>query len=212
MRKRLSVFIVALTMVAGSLVGCGSAQEAAETASQTEEVVAEAVAETSKAEEEALQIANPWVEITEEEAVNSCTRLFKAPEGATDVVWRKCESLGNPDEFLGPLVQLDFKLDGREFTARAQQGAAEDADITGLYVDWTVGPEDCTLANWGEGHMAGQSYRAITDTAYIDLITWYDVEIGIAYALTVSDADLDGFDIQAIAEQMYTADNEPYVG
>ena len=60
--------------------------------------------------------------------------------------------------------------------------------------------------------MAGQSYRAITDTEYIDLITWYDVEIGIAYALTVSDADLDGFDIQAIAEQMYTADNEPYVG
>ena len=92
------------------------------------------------------------------------------------------------------------------------EGAAEDADITGLYVDWTVGPEDCTLANWGEGHMAGQSYRAITDTEYIDLITWYDVEIGIAYALTVSDADLDGFDIQAIAEQMYTADNEPYVG
>ncbi|WP_292213581.1 hypothetical protein [Butyrivibrio sp.] len=35
------------------------------------------------------------------------------------------------------------------------------------------------------------------------MITWYDVEIGISYSLSTQDKDLDGFDIQAVAEQMY---------
>ncbi len=51
--------------------------------------------------------------------------------------------------------------------------------------------------------------RERNDSGYLDLITWYDIEIGIAYSLTTAAADLDGFDIQAVAEQMYSADNEP---
>ena len=148
-------------------------------------------------------MANPWTEITEEEADQLVARLFKAPEGAEDVVWLKCEELGDKSKNLSPMVQLSFTLNGLPFTARAQQGAPEDADIAGLYVDWTVGPEDATLANWGQGKMAGKTYRAMNDTGYVDLITWYDVEIGIAYSLSTAAADLDGFDIQAIAEQMY---------
>ena len=148
-------------------------------------------------------MANPWTEITEEEADRLVARLFKAPEGAEDVTWFKCEELGDKSKNLSPLVQLSFTLNGLPFTARAQQGAPEDADIAGLYVDWTVGPEDATLANWGQGKMAGKTYRSMNDTGYVDLITWYDVEIGIAYSLSTAAADLDGFDIQAIAEQMY---------
>ena len=148
-------------------------------------------------------MANPWTEITEEEADRLVARLFKAPEGAEDVTWFKCEELGDKSKNLSPMVQLSFTLNGLPFTARAQQGAPEDADIAGLYVDWTVGPEDATLANWGQGKMAGKTYRSMNDTGYVDLITWYDVEIGIAYSLSTAAADLDGFDIQAIAEQMY---------
>jgi hypothetical protein len=66
-----------------------------------------------------------------------------------------------------------------------------------------------TLANWGEGNMPGKMYRSVNDTGYMDLITWYDIEIGIKYSLSVSAPDLDGFDIQAVAEQMYSGDNEP---
>ena len=153
-------------------------------------------------------MANPWVEITEKEANEVCTRLFKAPEGANVQAWQKCESLGDPAKSLGPLVQLNFELDGLEFTARAQQGANEEDDISGIYVDWTVGPEDVTLANWGGGNMAGRTYRYIGDDGYTDLITWYDIEIGIKYSLSVSADDLDGFDIQAVAEQMYSAENK----
>ena len=167
--------------------------------------------ENAAAEKEA-GIANPWVEITEEEADKICPRMFKAPEGATELVWMKCESLGDPDKGTGPLIQLKFKLDGNEFTARAQYGVAEDDDISGIYATWDAGPDDCTLANWGEGHMSGKSYGLVDDEGYTHLITWYDIEIGIKYSLSVTAVDLDGFDIQGVAEQMYSADNEPDVG
>ncbi|MCR5603162.1 MAG: hypothetical protein K6G27_05600 [Lachnospiraceae bacterium] len=167
--------------------------------------------ETEAGDEQGMVgMANPWVEISEEEADEICMRLFKAPEGAKVQGWLKCEELGDPDKGLGPMVQLDFELDGMNFTARAQQGASEDADISGIFTEWTVGPEDVTLANWGGGNMAGKMYRAIGESGYIDLITWYDVEIGIKYSLSVAAKDLDGFDIQAVAEQMYSDENEPY--
>ena len=215
MKKRIIVLATVLAMSASTIIGCGSTKEASEATTETstsEESTAEAPeaaepAETTEETEESVGMANPWVEITEEEAKDCCFRLFKAPEGATAQTWLKCEDLADPDVALGPMIQLSFTLDGMEYTARAQQGADMDADIAGNYVEWTVGPEETTLANWGEGNMIGQTYRAINDSGYVDMITWYDIEIGIAYSLTVSAEDLDGFDIQAIAEQMYSEEN-----
>ena len=231
MKKRnkkvsLTILTTATVMAVPFIFGCGKeapavapapAQDVTEApAAETTEDVTEEPADTRAEDvtEDATEVgmANPWVEITEEEADTLCPRLFTVPEGANVQEWLKCDELGNPDEELGSVVQLSFELDGMDFTARAQYGAAEDADISGLYVDWTVGPDDVTLANWGEGHMSGKTYRSINEDGYVDLITWYDVEIGIKYSLSVAAKDLDGFDIQAIAEQMYCAENEPYVG
>ena len=211
MKKKLISIIAALTMAAGCIAGCGSTQtqESTDNAEVTEAATVEA---SAAAEETTTQLANPWVEITEEEANEACARLFKAPEGATNVGWSICKDLGNPEQGIGPLVQLDFTLDDMPFTARAQQGASEDADIAGNYVEWTVGPEDTTLANWGEGNMTGKTDRSISESGYVDMITWYDIEIGISYSLSVAAADLDGFDIQAVAEQMYNGENEPFTG
>lgn len=210
MKRKLIIMTMVLTMSAGMIAGCGSTQEVSlpETP-QTEEAAEAPAQEEAQETEEAVGMANPWFEVSEKEAESDCARLFKAPEGATDVVWMKCEELGDPENGLGNMIQLDFKLDDMNFTARAQQGAAEDADIAGNFVEWTVGPEDTTLANWGEGNMAGKYYRSVNDTGYVDMLTWYDVEIGIAYSLSVAAADLEGFDIQAVAEQMYDSDNEP---
>ncbi len=211
MKKRMVVLATVLTLAAGMIAGCGDVQETAQTETTQEETnVSDDTAGEAETTEEVVGIANPWVSITEDEAKELCLRLFKAPEGAQVQDWLKCEDLGDPDKGLGPLVQLSFTLDDRNFTARAQQGAAEDADIAGNYVEWTVGPEDATLANWGGGNMPAKFYRSINDTGYVDMITWYDMEIGIAYSLSVADKDLDGFDIQAIAEQMYAEENEPY--
>ena len=60
--------------------------------------------------------------------------------------------------------------------------------------------------------MKGKYSRHLEDGWTVDLITWYDIEIGIAYSLEVEAEDLDGFDLQAIAEQMYNPDNEPLTG
>ncbi|SFC43651.1 hypothetical protein [Butyrivibrio sp. YAB3001] len=217
MKKRIVVLTTVFALTVGMIAGCGAAKEATSSETTQEETSAENVQETTAeasdsadAKEETVGIANPWVSITEEEAKEKCFRLFKAPDGATNQEWSMCEELGDPEKYLGPLVQLSFTLDDMSFTARAQQGAAEDADIAGNYVDWTVGPDEVTLANWGEGNMTGKTYRAVTDTGYVDMITWYDIEIGIAYSLSVAATDLDGFDIQAVAEQMYNPENEGF--
>ena len=153
----------------------------------------------------AAGMADPWAEITEEEAHDHCPQLFKVPDGAEVQAWMVCENLADPSTGAGPVVQLSFAQYGMNFTARAQKGVSEDADISGLYTEWTAVSEDVTLANWNK---AGKMYRAINDTGYIDLITWYDRSEEIKYALSVAAADLDGFDIQAVAEQMYAGENQ----
>ncbi len=211
MKRKFLVLTTVLTLTAGMIAGCGAAGEATQTEVAQEEVTQEDTSskgENSGETEEPVGMANPWVTVSEDEAKEACMRLFKAPEGAEDQEWSVCADLGDPEKGVGPLVQLNFALDNMNFNARAQQGAAEDADIAGNYVDWTVGPDDVTLANWGGGNMTGKTYRAVTDTGYIDMITWYDVEVGIAYSLSVAAADLEGFDIQAIAEQMYAEESE----
>ena len=211
MKKKIVALLGVCVLAAASLTACGKADEAVpavEENAPVEETVEEVADTAEEEEEESVGMANPWVDITEEEANELCLRLFKAPEGATVQGWMKCEDLGDPDKGIGPMIQLSFALDDMNFTARAQQGAAEDTDIAGNYVEWTVGPEDCTLANWGGGNMAGKMYRSINDTGYVDMITWYDMEIGISYSLSVAAKDLDGFDIQAVAEQMFNGEIE----
>ena len=223
-RQRLVALTGVLILTALSIAGCKSIKKEAGASATAESVENKATETASEEEPEAgmgeissgkepeAGMGNPWVEITEEEANKYCPRLFKAPEGAKAQEWLKCEELGDPEKGTQPMIQLSFELDDLNFTARAQYGASEDADISGIYTEWTVGPEDATLAKWGGGHMSGKTYRAINDSGYIDLITWYDVEIGIKYSLSTAAEDLAGFDIQAVAEQMYSEENEPYTG
>ena len=154
-------------------------------------------------------MANPWHEITEEEAEASCDRLFKAPEGAENIIWSQMGDTADPINGSFPLLQLDFDLDRLHYTARAQEGTGEDADISGIWYDWTV-VDEVTLANWGDGLMKGKVYRWRTDKETVDLCTWYDIEIGISYTLSTAAPDLDGFDIQAIAEAMYYGEIEAF--
>ena len=203
MNKRIVIMTGICACMLAVLSGCSKSEEKKDTVEENPTI------EFTQEDNNEVGMGNPWVDITKEEAGKICARLFKAPEGAGAQEWLKCEALGDPDKGLGPLIQLNFDMDDLNFTARAQQGAAEDADIAGIYTDWTAGPEDVTLANWGGGNMKGQMYRSIDDTGYIDLITWYDIEIGIKYSLSVAAEDLDGFDIQAVAEQMYPGEDEP---
>ncbi len=218
-----------MTSLALQLVACGGANKgqeasAAQTTTEAEQTESTIEASTEKAsteeaastEEQAAdgentEIANPWKECTEAEAKEACPRLFKAPEEDLVSSWSLMEVKDSESGVPGPVVELDFRMDGKDFTARAQYGAPENEDISGTYYDWDV-TDDITLANWGEGNMKGKYYRHLEDGWTVDLITWYDIEIGIAYSLVVEAEDLDGFDLQAIAEQMYDSENEPNTG
>ncbi|MCR4590542.1 MAG: hypothetical protein K5668_06955 [Lachnospiraceae bacterium] len=210
-KHRIAALAGVIILTAVSITGCQSVKKETGSSGMVESVEKEATEAASK-EEPDVGMGNPWVEITEEEAQKCCVRLFKAPDGAKDHVWTKCEALGDPEKEIGPMIQLNFELDGLKYTARAQYGVSEDTDISGIYTEWTVGPDDVILANWGGGHMSGKTYRSVDDLGYTDLITWYDIEIGIKYSLSVAAEDLEGFDIQAVAEQMYSAENEPDTG
>ncbi len=228
MNRHLKRIIGLLLLTALMVTACAKAPAeapAAEPAAKEEAPAAQPAAEEKKEEakpaeaeepEEAdveemgkMGMANPWVKITEEEAREYCPRLFKAPEGAKVLDWMKLDGSEENSSFQDPLVQLDFEMDGLNFFARAHSGISEDEDISGMYLTWTA-EEDATLANWGEGRMPAKVHRSINDSGMADLITWYDIEIGISYCLGVSAEDLEGFDIQAVAESMYSAENEPF--
>ncbi len=218
--NRIVAMIMAGLMTGALMTGCGNQAEdpaatQPETTQETEttEAETEAVEETGteaeaeEPKEESTQLANPWRECTAEEAKEACPRLFKAPDDAMVNGWTMMD-VDSEDGIPGPIVQLDFRSEGKSFTARAQYGAGENDNIDGMNYDWTVSDE-VTLANWGEGNMKGVYNRYVGDSGMVDLLTWYDYEIGIAYSVSVEADDLDGFDLEAIAEQMYDASNEP---
>lgn len=148
---------------------------------------------------ENFNLPNPWREVSEEEAKSACTNSFTAPEGAENVTWRLMD--GGADE--APLVELTFDLNGKTYTAREKYGAAEDEDITGLYYDWTASEE--TTIHWTDRDLDAMDHIFIGEGESIANVTWYDIEIGIAYSLTTTAEDLDGFDIRAVADSMENA-------
>ena len=191
MKKTIAMLMTGLMVL--SLAACGKAETPAEEPTQEASVEAS----TEEAQEQ-TEIANPWRDATEEECNQIAVNGFSVPEGATNVKW----SIMDSGEAGKELVQVTFDLDRLSYTAREQVTGDEAQDISGVYYEWIV-EDDATLANWGGGNMKGTVKRFIGDDKYVDVITWYDVEIGVSYSLTTEDKDLDGFDIQAIAEAMY---------
>ena len=204
MKKNGQVIAAVMIMVA-ALAGCGTApaseapaEQAAETAAQETETPEE----SGTGEEQEAGMVSAWRDITEEEAAEAIPNLFKAPDGAEVLAWTMLDDAAEANGKPGPLVDLQFSMDDLIFDARAQVTGDEYMDLSGLDYEWTA-EDETTLAGWGEGHMPAKLYRNINDSGMIDLITWHDTEIGTSYSLSVAAADLEGFDIQAVAEQMY---------
>ena len=181
MKKRLIAFVLAGVMVF-SMASCGKK-------------------DTNEAEPQ-TGVANPWTDTTEEEAFAEVPFLFTAPEGATNVTWRRME---NGDY---PLIEMDFTLGMYDYCARAQYGAAEDEDISGMYYDWNT-TVSVTLANWGMGNMNATIRTGSDDEAAAFLCSWYDTEMGEAYTLSATTQDDSEMDIQAVAEAIYDETKVP---
>ncbi len=76
-------------------------------------------------------LANPWKDTDPEEIKEKLGWCFSVPEGAEDVVYRWAESLG--------IAEMDFILDGNEWTARAKVTDEKGEDISGYYYPWEEG-------------------------------------------------------------------------
>ena len=143
----------------------------------------------------ALAVANPWVESTDGEIAEALGVAFGIPEGAEDI------SYGMMPE--AKLAEMRFTLDGMECTARIQP-VEEFTDISGMYYEWAQ-EEPCVIA-----FMQGLVKRATDEGKTIDLCLWHDADMGLMYSLAVSGADLDGFDITAVAGAIYAQASETY--
>ncbi|MBO4863117.1 MAG: hypothetical protein J5517_02010 [Eubacterium sp.] len=149
---------------------------------------------------------NPWVDINEEEAKKGMTHPFKVPDGATDVIWQTYNG-NDPSESEVIYNQLLFTMNGTDYCARAYEGINEDADISGMYYEWTA-TEDDKLSKWGkDGCDCKVSSYVKDDNDSNDrdamLVEWYDSENSIKYSLSATGNDLNGLDIAVVADMLY---------
>ena len=184
MKKKHAAIIL---LIALGLTACGQKEAAA--------------AEPQVQNTETVQIANPWRDITEEQAKEIYPISFAVPEGAENAAWSVMDSAADPSGVPGALVQLSFDLYGMHFTAREQVTGIKNADQSGMYYDWTV-QAALLLKNWGGRDLEGWYCRYIGENEYADLCIWYDDETGVSYSLSTTAKDLDGFNLDAVAEAM----------
>ncbi len=143
-----------------------------------------------------VEIANPWIETDSKGVLEATGFDVTAPEDATDVVYSYMESTGT--------AQVKYVQNGHDWNYRVQ---ATDglSDISGMYYEWVV-QEPCSI-NGFEGMSLAYS-DATEDTQYIDdvfaahVVYWYDSEEGATHSLSVAGKDIDGLDIEVVAENL----------
>ena len=94
------------------------------------------------------------------------------------------------------MAEMMFQFDNVGLCARIESKDKFE-DISGMHYQWTS-EEDCKIKN-----CEGKVMRYIGDDGMVDVCLWYDVVPGIMYSVSAQGKDLNGFDIQAIAEQLY---------
>ncbi len=204
MKRKLLVGSLLLTLSMVGVAGCGAAEDTTDTSVEevqedaaeeeaTEEVEEEAD-EADEAEDDAedTELANPWTE-SDREGVSAATGFdIAAPEGATEVSYSYMEEEG--------LAQMSYTLDGTAWNYRMEY-EDELTDISGMEYDWTS-ESDGTVADRTAKYYA----FCHLDDATIDdvmVVNWYDTVPGVVYSLSATATDLNGLDIQVVAEDIF---------
>lgn len=196
MTKNISMILMAVVILSAFSV-FGFSASAAEIPQGEAETQDKETAESGKT----AQIANPWIQITEEEAKELYPESFGVPDKAQKIRWSLLKAAEDSSENTGALVQLDFELDGNSFTAREQKTLDRDYDLSGMYYTWTA-EESSTLQDRTGAATPCRLRRYIGEKETVDLCTWYDEKTGISYSVSVVAADLDGFDLTAVAQAL----------
>lgn len=122
-----------------------------------------------KAEEPAVGMINPFVEVKGEELVQITGLALTPPAGATDVRYSYLRAEPEPR-----MSQMDFTYNGKSFTYRAEHtGELESYDMTGLYYDWTETSEAAV----------GYNTAVVQTCDKAGGIYWLDIVPGVSYSL-----------------------------
>lgn len=133
-------------------------------------------------------LANPWSQTTAQGLMDALGLQLGLPDGATNVTWQMLE-----DAQMG---QVQFTWQGMDYTARIAPTEAFE-DISGLYYTWEA-EDECEV-----GRCKGVVRRAHDGDNTVDVCLWYDDLTGLMYSVSAAAADLDGFDITAVAQKLY---------
>lgn len=185
-------------MFIGMFTACSSNMDVVnKTASEkTVDKQAEEKPEAQKAEDETAEdktaenegMENPVKEKGINDIAEEWGIVFSVPTGADKIKETYIESEN-------PIIQREFELEGREFTARAAK-TNELEDISGMNYEWTI--IDAIEING----FSGETKRYISDEETVDVCIYYNSEKGVTYSLSLSAPNLDGFDISAAAGQI----------
>ena len=107
MKTELLRSVIIVCMSAIMLCGCTK---------KNETVIDTQTSEEKDADDGGMNAINPWHECSQKEAKDIAPRLFKAPDGATNISW----SMMDAKDDAQPMVQMSFDLSGTSFNAREQ--------------------------------------------------------------------------------------------
>ncbi len=129
----------------------------------------------------------PPEEVTKEDIAARFGFRFEVPEGATDVTFTVIDD---------KIAEMNF-VRNNVYYSYSMKKTDEFENISGVFLDWTV-EDDCRVKG-----IPATAKRRRDDDWTVDLCLWHDETVGVMYALSAESADLDGFDVIAIAEELY---------
>lgn len=158
-------------------------------------------AETNGSSDELLGMPNPVVETDRAGFISALGFYMGVPEGAKNVTYRVINNT---------VGEMSFEKDGMEYTARmkdypdpieigSEEALKQYISLSGYYYDFKS-VETCKI-----GYCTGEiiEYKNSETGKTVQVVSWDDVVPGFLYTLSVESNDLDGFDISAVANEVF---------
>ena len=143
-------------------------------------------------------MANPWKDVTAAELKDQYGYSFGIPAGAEDILYRVLV-MGDS------MAEMQFHLKdqpGMDFVARTVASETFE-DISGMYYAWTdtrdIPVDTQARPTWGKALI--QTAKDGDNTVSVCL--WHEETPGFMWSLSVQAADLQGFDLLSVAEDVY---------
>lgn len=197
-KKRCLVAALAMGLSVSMLAGCG--KSGAFVVDQPDAIVT--ITEDEDSSEVTVGIENPWVDTNQEGVLEATGLNIYIPEEATNAQY----SYMKTDD----MAQVTFSYFGNDDWTFRMQKTDMLMDISGLYYEW-VFQESVTVSGheaMDYAYVEGDDGSGFIDDLFgVQMINWYDDTTGITYSLSVSGMNLNGMDIQAIAENDFVLEN-----